>query len=98
MSTSLSGQRIAIYARFSSDNQKDTSIDDQVRLCSDYVLKNGGAVNHHFVLADHAISGAVRDRPAFERLRQLVNRGEITVIITESTDRLSRDLGDADRL
>ncbi len=95
---SLKGESIAVYARFSSDNQKDTSIDDQIRLCTEYIAKGGGEVNPSFVLADHAISGAVRDRPAFERLRQLVNRGEIRVIVCESTDRLSRDLGDSDRL
>ncbi|MFI5296789.1 MAG: recombinase family protein [Polyangiales bacterium] len=98
MNASFKGQTVAVYARFSSDNQKDTSIDDQVRLCTDYVAKHGGAVNPSFVLADHAMSGAVRARPAFERLQRLVERGEIHAIVCESADRLSRDLGDSDRL
>ena len=50
------------------------------------------------VVPTHAISGSVRERPAFERLQQLVQRGEIKVVVCESADRLSRDLGDSDRL
>jgi len=42
---SLAGLNGAIYARFSSDNQKDTSIDDQVTLCREYLTRNGGGVN-----------------------------------------------------
>jgi DNA invertase Pin-like site-specific DNA recombinase len=95
---SLLGKRIAIYARFSSDNQRDASIEDQVRLCHAYVERNGGSTSDALILADRAMSGATKDRPQFERLQRLVQLGEVNVIITESGDRLSRDLGDSDRL
>jgi hypothetical protein len=36
--------RIAIYARFSSDRQRDASIEDQVRLCSALAERLGGSV------------------------------------------------------
>ena len=98
MNSPLTGKRVGVYARFSSDNQKDTSIDDQVRLCTEFVGKLGGEVRADLVMADHAISGSVRERPQFERLQRLVANGEIDVIVAESADRLSRDLGDSDRL
>ena len=37
----LAGLKIAIYARFSSENQRETSIDDQVRRCRRYVQTPG---------------------------------------------------------
>lgn len=94
---SLKGLTVAIYARFSSDNQRDSSIDDQVRLCREHAKRLGGVVRDDLVFADHAISGAVKDRPAFERLFRLVENRAVDVVVTESGDRLSRDLGDADR-
>ena len=30
-------QRAAIYARYSSDSQREASIDDQIRLCREFV-------------------------------------------------------------
>jgi DNA invertase Pin-like site-specific DNA recombinase len=98
MTSSLKGLKIAIYARFSSDHQRDTSLTDQVRLCTDFIEAHGGKVDPNFVLTDRAVSGAVKDRPAFERLQRLVARGAVEVVVCESADRLSRDLGDADRL
>jgi site-specific DNA recombinase len=31
--------RVALYARYSSDSQRDASIEDQLRLCSEYAQK-----------------------------------------------------------
>lgn len=95
---SLAGLRIAIYARFSSDNQKDTSIADQLRLCREFLARRDGNVPDELVFDDHAVSGASKDRPRFERMMKLVEARAIDVVVTESMDRLSRDLGDADRL
>ena len=30
-----------VYARYSSDNQREASIEDQVRLCSDFIGTKG---------------------------------------------------------
>ncbi len=43
-STDLVGQRIAIYARFSSEGQREASIDDQVRQCTAFAQEHGGEV------------------------------------------------------
>lgn len=92
----LNGQRVAIYARYSSDNQRDASIDDQVRRCRSFVEAHGGAFDPDLVFADHAVSGASLQRPAFEKLMALVEarpRG-VDVIVTEDLSRITRDFAD----
>lgn len=95
---SLRNLKVAVYARFSSDNQKDTSIDDQVRMCRDFIQRNDGIMADNKVLTDHAISGQSLSRGGFDALLKLVERRAVDVVVTESGDRLSRDLGDSDRL
>jgi DNA invertase Pin-like site-specific DNA recombinase len=82
----------------SSDNQKDTSIDDQVRLCRDLLVRQNGSVSDEFVLSDYAISGVSKARAGFDQLLRLIESRAVDLVVTESADRLSRDLGDADRL
>lgn len=93
----LSGLRIAVYARYSSDNQREASIDDQVRRCREFVERAGGTVDPNLVFADHAVSGASLQRPAFEKLMALVNakRRELDAIVTEDLSRVTRDFADA---
>jgi DNA invertase Pin-like site-specific DNA recombinase len=43
---------------------------------------------------DRAISGAVRQRPAFQQLLADAERGAFDVVVTESLDRLGRKLAD----
>ncbi len=96
---SLIGLIIAIYARFSSDNQKDTSIDDQIRMCRQFIESHGGVVREDLIFVDYSVSGASIARDGFDRLSRLAlgKARCVDVIVTETTDRLSRDLGDADR-
>lgn len=98
MAPTLRNLRVAIYARFSSDNQRDTSIDDQVRLCQEFVDRNDGVVSDDLVLTDYAISGRSLSRQGFDALLKLVEQRAVDAVVTESGDRLTRDLGDADRL
>ena len=55
-----------IYARYSSDAQREASIEDQVRLCRELAERQGWAVVE--VYADHALSGASTLRPGYQRL------------------------------
>lgn len=91
----LSNLRCAIYARYSSDNQRDASIEDQVRLCSEFIRECGGTVDERFIHLDRAVSGSSLDRKGFESLMSLVERGEVDVIVTEDVSRISRDFADA---
>ena len=49
------GLRAAIYARYSTDKQKDTSVEDQIRLCRRLCEQKGWQVTE--VFTDHALSG-----------------------------------------
>jgi site-specific DNA recombinase len=92
----LVGQRIAIYARFSSEGQRDASIDDQVRRCRAFADENGARVPDDLVFSDRATSGAGTDRPGFERLMRLVTDrpARVDVILVEDLSRLSRAQAD----
>ncbi|BAI71504.1 site-specific DNA recombinase [Azospirillum sp. B510] len=85
--------RIAIYARYSSENQHERSIDDQIRLCREHAARLGGSVVE--VYADYAISGAhLKSRPNAMRLLEDARAGLCDAIVAEALDRLSRDQED----
>ncbi len=94
----FAGKRVSIYARFSSALQRETSIDDQVRRCRDYVLARGGDVPANMVFADSAVSGASLQRPSFERMMEAVETKQVDVIVTEDVSRISRDIADSANL
>jgi len=48
--------KVALYARYSSDSQRDASIADQFRVCRAYAEKQGWQIIEEY--SDHAISGA----------------------------------------
>ncbi len=84
--------RAAIYARYSSDLQKQASIDDQVEVCRRYAETNGWRVVE--VYSDAALSGASRFRPGYQRLITDAGHGAFEVMICEAVDRLGRRLAD----
>src|SRR5581483_8823389 len=82
-------------ARYSSDKQSDSSIEDQLRRARTFAGNHGRSVSAKLTFADHAISGASTARPGFEALMEAVKRREIDVLLVEDTSRLSRDNADA---
>lgn len=85
--------RAALYARFSSDRQKDRSIDDQIALCRDICAREGMAVTMTF--EDRAISGTgAINRPGFQAMMRSAEAKLFDVLIAEDVDRISRDQGD----
>lgn len=78
-----------IYARFSSSNQREESIDAQLRVCNRYAADNGYTVLREYT--DSAISGRTDQRPAFQRMIQDSAKGEFTTLLIYSHDRFSRD-------
>ena len=85
----LQGRRIAIYARFSSALQNDTSVDDQVHRCIRFIQEEGGTHNPSLVFEDRATSGASLQRPGFEQLMQKAKNQEVDVIVVEDMSRVS---------
>jgi site-specific DNA recombinase len=81
--------RTAIYARYSSDNQSEASIEDQVRVCRARAEREGWTVAE--IYADYAISGASRDRPRFHAVLADARVGRFDILLAEGLDRISRD-------
>lgn len=83
----------ALYARFSSDLQKDRSVDDQFAVCETYATREGFAVTHRF--SDRAKSGAsLFGRDGVIDLMLAAKERKFEVIIVENFERLSRDTED----
>ncbi|WP_413989096.1 recombinase family protein [Labrys okinawensis] len=85
--------RAALYARYSSDSQRDASIEDQFRLCREHASLEGWSVAGSY--QDAAISGASTVlRPGFQQLVRDAQRGLFEVVLAEALDRISRDQAD----
>lgn len=87
---------IAGYVRYSSDRQKETSVDDQIRLLTDLATRHGWPAPE--IYADAALSGTHTERPALQRLLRAAESRQVDVLLIEDLSRLSRDLGESDRL
>ncbi|MFZ5897992.1 MAG: recombinase family protein, partial [Bacillota bacterium] len=85
--------RAAIYARFSSDNQRDESIDAQVRLCRGHIERMGYVLVKTY--ADEAITGHTDDRPQFLQMIQDARAGLFDVLVVDKVDRFARDKYDS---
>lgn len=82
-------KKAAIYARFSSNNQREESIDAQLRVCRKYAADHEITVVKEYT--DSALSGRTDQRPAFQRMiRESANR-EFDTLLIYSHDRFSRD-------
>ncbi len=84
--------KAALYARYSSDNQRDASIEDQLRICRARAEREGWTIIDSYT--DRAISGASLLRPGVQELIADGLKRRFDVILTESLDRLSRDQED----
>ena len=84
--------RAVIYARYSSDTQREASIADQLRLCRERITAEGWDLVQ--VFQDRALSGASTLRPGYQALLAGAREGGFDVVVAEALDRLSRDQED----
>jgi DNA invertase Pin-like site-specific DNA recombinase len=84
--------RAVIYARYSSDQQRTTSIDDQIRLCKEKIAREGWTLVQ--VYRDAAMSGATALRPGYQAMLEGAREAAFDIAIAEALDRLSRDQED----
>jgi site-specific DNA recombinase len=84
-------QPAAIYARVSSDRQKEQrTIASQTAALREYAATHGYTVPPEWVFQDEGYSGAVLVRPGLEALRDLAATGQIQAALVYAPDRLSR--------
>ena len=85
--------RCALYARYSSDQQRPASIEDQFRVCRERAEREGWKIVGTY--KDSAISGdSVILRPGVQALVEDARRGVFEVLVAEGLDRISRDQAD----
>ena len=86
-------EKTVIYARYSSDNQRDASIDQQVKACQKYAEDQDLQIIR--VYADRALTGKTDKRPDFLRMIKDSAKGEFSYVIVYALDRFSRNKYDS---
>lgn len=84
---------VVAYARFSSDNQREESIDAQLRAIRSYCDQKGYVLLDTYV--DEARSATTDDRPSFQRMVRDAATGNFGAVIVHKLDRFSRNRYDS---
>ena len=82
-----------IYARYSSDNQREESIEGQLRECQEYAEHNGITVLRNYI--DRALSAKTDNRPEFQQMIRDSGKGLFDAVLVWKLDRFSRDRYDS---
>lgn len=85
--------KAVIYARYSSDSQREESIDGQIRECTQYCEKNGITIVNHYI--DRAFSAKTDNRPEFLQMIKDSAKGNFDAIVVWKLDRFSRNRYDS---
>lgn len=84
---------VVIYARYSSHNQQETSIEGQLKVCHEFCERNNYTVIHEYI--DRAISGRTDNRPDFLQMIQDSASKNFDFIVVYQLDRFSRNRYDS---
>ena len=82
--------RAAIYARYSSENQSEKSIDDQIRVCRNYCKEHEITVSDEHIYVDEALSGSLLNCPGLQALDKAAENKEFEAVLVDDLSRLSR--------
>ncbi|MHB1684127.1 MAG: recombinase family protein [Bacilli bacterium] len=85
--------KVVIYARYSSDSQREESIEAQTRAIKDYAMRNEMVIVGEYI--DRAKSATSDRRPDFQRMIEDSAHGLFDAIIVHKLDRFSRDRYDS---
>lgn len=89
--------KAAIYSRFSTDRQTDSSIADQVRVCTEYAARQGWQIVERF--EDQGISGAaLGNRPGVLKMQEAALARRFDALLVVDLSRLSRSNGDLSKM
>lgn len=83
------------YCRFSSDHQREESIEAQQRIINDYAKRNNYKIIDWYI--DRGVSGKTVNRPSFQKMLEVIASGDCNFnsVIVHKMDRFSRNSGDA---
>ena len=84
--------RAAAYCRFSSSNQREESIDAQLRAIYKFMGEHDYTPVGDYI--DMALTGTNTDRPNFQRMIEDAKKGLFDVVIVHKMDRFSRNVRD----
>ncbi|MDE3218978.1 MAG: recombinase family protein [Nitrospirota bacterium] len=81
--------RVALYARYSSKNQKESSITDRFRNCEQRAAREGWTIMARY--EDKAITGTTAERPGYQQLLTDAKAKQFDIVLVDDFSRLSRD-------
>lgn len=84
---------VALYARFSSDNQRTESIDAQIRAMESYCKQHGYVIVERYI--DEAKSALTDRRPAFQQMISDSSNGNFNILLVHKLDRFARNRYDS---
>ena len=87
--------KAVIYARYSSDNQREESIEGQLRECTAFAQKNDITILRNYI--DRAFSAKTDNRPAFQEMIKGSGKKLFDAIIVWKLDRFARNRYDSAR-
>lgn len=82
-----------IYARYSSDNQREESIEGQLRECKEFAEKNDITILGTYI--DRALSAKTDNRPDFQRMIKDSEKNMFDVVLVWKLDRFARNRYDS---
>lgn len=85
--------KAVIYARYSSDNQREESIEGQLRECMEFAEKSGITVIGNYI--DRALSAKTDNRPEFQKMIKDSYRKVFDSVIVWKVDRFARNRYDS---
>ena len=85
--------KAVIYARYSSDNQREESIEGQLRECKEYADRNNMVIVNNYI--DRALSAKTDNRPEFQRMVKDSASGAFDVVLVWKLDRFARNRYDS---
>ena len=83
--------KAAIYARYSSENQRPQSIEDQISTCRKFAIENYFFIDENHIYSDEAKSGASNDRQGLNALSAAAREHQFQVVLVDDLSRLARN-------
>lgn len=84
---------VVIYARYSSHNQTEQSIEGQIAVCKEYAKRNDYTIVGEYI--DRALTGTNDNRPQFQKMIQDSNKKFFNGVLVYQLDRFARNRYDS---